>query len=899
MNSTPENEKSIREALRDSEVRYRRLFETAQDGILLLDAGTGRITDSNPFLQDMLGYTREQLLGKELWEIGFFADRTLSAAAFEKLRKEGYIRYECLPLKSKDGRGHEVEFVSNAYEVDHTKVIQCNVREITERQQAARELFESRERLQHVIHNIPQHVFWKDQNLNYLGANAVFIKSAGLREPAEIVGKSDFDLSWKESAEMYRADDRAVIETGIPKLNYEETQKRPDGSVLWLRTSKVPLLDTAGKVIGILGIHEDITQHKQAEDALRQSEASLAEAQHISHLGSWEWSILENRLHWSDEACRIVGLSPNTFDANFEGFLKIVHPADRAAVEKAVQESLVGNGPYNIEHRIVRPDGSERVVQEQGKVICDEAGRPIRMVGTTLDITERKLSNARIREQNEILSNSHEGVMIVNLASKVTLWNRGAERLFGWTAAEALGFPPKQLLPVDDPAAFFAQRTAIEREGYWHGELQTQTRDGRKLTVDCHTTLVRDEAGQPRARISFFADVTEKKLLEEKFLRTQQLENIGMLAAGIAHDLNNVLTPILAIASLLRPRLSSAGELKMLDTLEQSALRGAGLVKQILGFVRSTTGTPQPTQVKHIANDIIHIIEETFPKSIKLEYDISSDLWPVLCNATQIHQVLLNLCINARDAMPKGGTLRMVAANRRLNIAEAAAIPAGRPGTWLMLEVADTGTGTAPDVLKSIWTPFFTTKGTGGTGLGLSTIRGIVASHDGFIDLHTGVAQGSIFRVFLPAVEGGASRPGGTLPLGIPGGRGELILVVDDEASIRTIATAVLEEHGYGVQSCGDGMEAITIFKAHSGEIALVLTDVDMPNLNGAELAKTLLRIRPDVRLIVMSGLSRSDAPSSDVTMARKLAHAFLAKPFHPDQLLGAVHRVLNPAEKP
>jgi PAS domain S-box-containing protein len=578
-----------------------------------------------------------------------------------------------------------------------------------------------------------------------------------------------------------------------------------------------------------------------------------------------------------------------------------VHSVEHARQAFADEQRIMETGVPIIDQEEMEtwPDGRVTWASSTKMPLRDPEGRITGLVGISHDVTERKLSDARLREQNEILTNSNEGVMIVNLQNQVTLWNRGAERLFGWTAAEALGCPPRQLLPIDDPAAFFERRTLIEREGYWHGELQTQTRDGRKLTVDCHTALVRDEAGQPRARISFFADVTEMKLLEEKLLRAQQLENIGMLAAGIAHDLNNVLTPILGIATLLRPRLSVPRDLKMLDTLEENARRGAGLAKQILGFVRTTTGELQTTQVKTIAYDIVHVVEETFPKSIELEHDIGSDLWPVLGNATQIHQVLLNLCINARDAMPKGGTLQIIAANRRLDVEEAAAIPAARPGNWLMLEVSDTGTGIAPEVLKSIWLPFFTTKGEGrGTGLGLSTIRGIVANHGGFIELQTEVGRGSVFRVFLPAVEGEVSPPGGALPSSIPRGRGELILVVDDEASIRDIVTAVLQKHGYSVLSCSDGMEAITLFKVHPDEIALVVTDVDMPNLNGVGLAKTLLRIRPDIHLIVMSGLPRSDTTSSDVTMARELAHIFLSKPFHPGDLLGAVHSLLHPEEK-
>jgi PAS domain S-box-containing protein len=500
-----------------------------------------------------------------------------------------------------------------------------------------------------------------------------------------------------------------------------------------------------------------------------------------------------------------------------------------------------------------------------------------------------------LREQATLLDAAADAIYVTALDCTITYWNQGAERVYGWTRDEALNRKTTELISLDGTAAELSE--IVLKKEHWSGERRQIKRDGKAVDVFSRLMLVRDKQGRPKSIFAINTDITEKKLLEERSLRAQQLENIGMLAAGVAHDLNNVLTPIMAIASLLRPRLSSEGDLKILDTLEQSAQRGAGLVREIMSFVRSSTGELRPTQVKQIASDIINLVEETFPKSIRLEAEIGPDLWLVLGNATQIHQVLLNLCINARDAMPKGGTLRIVAANRRLDAAEAAAIPTARPGAWLMLEVADTGTGIEPEVQKSIWMPFFTTKGVGrGTGLGLSTIRGIVANHGGFVDLQTEVGLGSAFRVFLPAVEGADSQPSSASPSGIPHGRGKLVLVVDDEASIRAVITAVLRRHNYGVLSCGDGMEAISVFKAHRDEIALVVIDVDMPNLNGAALARMLLRIRPDIRLIVMSGSPRSDTASSDVAMARGLAHAFLAKPFRPEDLLAAVQSLLNQA---
>jgi CheY-like chemotaxis protein len=370
-----------------------------------------------------------------------------------------------------------------------------------------------------------------------------------------------------------------------------------------------------------------------------------------------------------------------------------------------------------------------------------------------------------------------------------------------------------------------------------------------------------------------------------------------MLAAGIAHDLNNVLAPIVFAAPLLRDSLSAPRDLKVLNTLEQSAARGTGLVKQILGFAQSTTGQFHTTQVKHLARDIINIIEETFPKTIELCHEVPTDLWPVLGDPTQIHQVLLNLCVNARDAMPHGGTLGIQLTNRWLDAGAASAIPGARPGAWLVVEVTDTGTGIPPEVLARIWDPFFTTKGPGkGTGLGLATVRGIVASHNGFIELQTEVGRGTTFRVFLPVADSGLTCPTSVAPFTVPRGRGELILVVDDDAPIRDSVTEILIRHGYRVTSCADGIDAIAIYATRVGEISLIITDSDMPNLGGESLSRAILGLQSNARIVAMSGLSGGSAGDPDFKSFRETAHAFLAKPFSTEALLGTVHRVLHPS---
>ncbi len=680
----------------------------------------------------------------------------------------------------------------------------------------------------------------------------------------------------------------------------ELVNRRKDGSLYPEQQTITPVRDATGAITHFIAIKQDLTESRLVGQMMQVTRRQFQAVFEQAAVGIIIAEGTRGRLvNVNRRFCEMLGYPGEELRQLSSDDL--THPDDLAGDSEQLEQISLGMiRDSSREKRYRRKDGSYMWAKAFVAPLDPSEAKPNLWISVIEDITERRAGERLLREQNEILSNSHEGVMIVNLAGQITWWNHGAETMFGWSAAEALGRTPAQLVGDDDVGVVPTLLAAVERDGFWNGDLRMRTRDGRKLMVDCRTTLVRDEAGRPRARLSFLADITEKKLLEEKFLQVQRLESIGMLAAGIAHDLNNVLAPIVFAGPLLRGSLSTPRDLKIVDTLEQSAARGTGLVKQILGFARSTTGEFQATQVKHLVRDIVDVIEETFPKSIQLEHQIPSNLWPVEGNATQIHQVLMNLCVNARDAMPQGGTLRLVAANRRLDAAEAGAKPGARPGAWLMLEVGDTGTGIRPEVVERIWSPFFTTKAVGkGTGLGLSTVRGIVLSHHGFVELDTEVGRGSTFRVFLPAIETAAPRAGAAVSPEIPRGHGELILVVDDDAAIRGIVCQILELNGYRSLGCADGEEAIALFTAQPGEIPLVVTDVDMPRLGGVALAQALAQIDPGIRLLGMSGLSRSETGVSDIPAMQHLAHAFLLKPFKPEELLTTVHRLLQPSAQP
>jgi hypothetical protein len=506
--------------------------------------------------------------------------------------------------------------------------------------------------------------------------------------------------------------------------------------------------------------------------------------------------------------------------------------------------------------------------------------------------TERML-----RDQADILNKAGDAIVVTDSHNHVTFWNQSAERTFGWTAHEAVGREDLDLFGPSATAEIQAARIATEQNQEWRGEIRLQNRQGQPLVMDSRITMIRDNDGRPQGRLSIATDITAKKQIEEQFFRAQRLESLGMLAAGIAHDLNNVLAPILLAAPMLRDHAHDPSDLRMISTLEKSAERGAGLVRQILGFAHGADGEHRVIQVKHLLRDIATFIQETFPKSIRFEDHIPNNLWRVKANTTQLHQVLLNLCVNARDAMPQGGTLTLRAENSMLDEAAVAEYEGGRHGPFLVLTVEDTGTGIPPDVLTRIWEPFFTTKGKDkGTGLGLSTVRGLVESHSGFVSVQTRAGQGSNFRVFLPGLDRTLEKTVLDVPApAVPRGTGELVLVVDDEASIRNMSATMLSRHGYRVLTAADGAEAVALFTPRSKEIRVVITDLSMPNLDGAALAGIIRRLNPAVKIIAISGLGSA---SQGAPPAQVFTQTFLSKPFRPDALLTMVYEVLQSDSK-
>jgi two-component system, cell cycle sensor histidine kinase and response regulator CckA len=505
---------------------------------------------------------------------------------------------------------------------------------------------------------------------------------------------------------------------------------------------------------------------------------------------------------------------------------------------------------------------------------------------------ERKQTEQKIHEQAALLDISSDAILVQDLDSKILFWNKGSERLYGWQATEAMGKRASRLLCKDPPEEFEAAEAEVMAVGEWQGELHQVTKTAQPVIVESRWTLMRDGDGSPTSILVVNTNITDKKKLENQFLRTQRLESLGTLASGIAHDLNNILTPILATAQLLQMKSTEFDEntQELLHLLEVNAKRGASLVKQVLSFARGVEGKRTSLQIKHLIQENRQIVLETFPKSIELQTDVSPELWTVAGDATQLHQVLMNLCVNARDAMPNGGVLKITAENLMIDEAYARMNLDAKVGAHIMITVSDTGVGIPFEIVDRIFEPFFTTKEIGrGTGLGLSTVLGIVKSHGGFIEVTSQVGSGTQFKVFLPAIGGMETEESDTTEVAI--GDNELILVVDDEASIREVNKASLTAYNYRVLTANDGIEAISVYAKHRNEISLVLIDIMMPSMDGATAVRTLKRINPELKVIAMSGI----LPSVKLpTEANSGIQGFLPKPYTAKELLKAVNDVLK-----
>ncbi|MGJ3247456.1 MAG: PAS domain S-box protein [Elainellaceae cyanobacterium] len=664
------------------------------------------------------------------------------------------------------------------------------------------------------------------------------------------------------------------------------------------QSEEVQLLERLSTQVGIAiqqselyqQTRRELIERRRMQEVLQESEERFRSLNDAAPIGICQMNADGICLHTNACWQNIFGLSAEACLGN--GWQRTVHPADRQALSDALEGYILGGHPFSHEFRILTRQKTIRWVSSRAAALHSAADEVIGYMITAEEITQRKQAEQKIREQAALIDVATDAIFVRDLENRILFWSRGAESLYGWTADEAIGSIACELFQNESLTQINESLTITVEQGYWQGELRQVTKSGRAIIVASRWTLMKREPDTPKSILVVNTDITEAKQLEAQFYRAQRLENIGTLASGIAHDLNNIFTPILAIAQLLPMKLKPVDPKTqdLLHSLNESAKRGADLVKQVLSFARGTEGKPILLQPGHLISEVVQIIRQTFPKSVEIRsYIPTTNLWLVSANPTQLHQVLMNLCVNARDAMPDGGLLTISAKNLVIDDLFVQMHKDACVGNYVAVTIADTGIGISPEYLEQIFTPFFTTKEPGqGTGLGLSTTKGIIDKHGGFMRVSSEVDHGTEFTVYLPGIF--SQAPSSTHEPHTISGHNELILVVDDEPLILETTQTTLELCNYRVLTASNGIEAIAQYMQHQHDIRVILIDMMMPTMDGLTAIQTLRKVNPDITIVAMSGLVGHYHHIAE-SMG---AIALLSKPFTTEDLLQAVHQQIN-----
>jgi len=746
--------------------------------------------------------------------------------------------------------------------------------------------------LQPILESSPHAIFVKDLKGRFIQLNQAFAKHVR-RSRDQILGHTNEDLFPAGTAAAFQALDLQAL-VSPHGVDVEVVLPNGDGEGTY-SIHKFPLRDPLGNIYAIFGFVTDITERKRVQAALESSEEKFRQlAENISEV-FWITNPEKTQLLYVSPAYESIwGRTCESLMRSPQDWLEAVYPGDRQRVAEAAFSKQTQQA-YDEVYRIVRPNGSIRWIRDRAFPLHNSAGGVYRLVGVATDITELKQIelelSRREAQYHEVFSAVTEGLIIRTWDETIVEVNPAFCQMLGYTREEALRLKTEDFIAPDTLPLFRIYLDSIRAGHPFRYEGCLRRKDGSLIMVEANGTTLQYN-GRPH-QLGAIRDITERKKLEEQFLRAQRMEAVGALAAGIAHDLNNILAPMLLAAALLKSKLSEPKDQTMASIIETGAQRGAAIIRQLLMFSRGAEGTRVNLQAGHLLTEMLQIVRETFPRNIQVELNGAGDLWTVSADATQLHQVLINLCVNARDAMPGGGKLTLSAANIRLTEDRSHFHPLARPGAYVLLTVADTGHGIPREIVDRIFDPFFTTKPLGqGTGLGLSTVMGIVKNHGGFLTVASEPGEGTTFSVYLPAVDAPE------LALGVPdtsapGGHDELILLVDDEASIREAVREVLERNRYRVMSAANGEEGLQRFLEHHESVQLVLTDMMMPVMGGLDMIRSMRILQPKVKIVATSGLDTPDWRSGLTALG---VTEILPKPFEPVELLQTLQRAFAPA---
>ena len=908
--------KQMAEALQHERDLLRMLIDNIPDTIYFKDTA-GCFTMVNQAQADMLGLDdAEEAIGRTDFDY-FTPDHAQDAyedeqqiiatgrsidGKIEKVRRaDGEFRWVTItkiPIKNRKGDVVGIAGIS---------------RDVTERKEAQDALRKSKALFQSLVESMPQSVFSKDLAGRFTFANQRYCKMEG-QSLDEIVGKTDFDMHPPELARQYREDDQRVM-ASEQLLERVEVHQPLEGEPFYVQVIKTPIYDAEGQVIGLLGMFWDITERKRMEQALRESKERLQLAMDATEHGFWDWDMDTNETYFSPRYYTMLGYEPGELPMKLSTWEKLLHPEDKRKVAPRIIEKAMNAEAFEEEIRLKAKSGAWRWIRGRGKSFeVDDQGVPHRAVGTHEDITARKRAEQAMRESEaryrQLVETSPDAIVLTDLTSEILMCNQQTAVLYECEDPDVL--VGARALDIVAPEDHELVQSDIQRlvagEEVKAIEYTVRTAMGNEIFIELHSSLIRAADGSPQAIISVARDVTERHEMAQQLRRQERLAAVGQLAAGIAHDFRNLLSTIILYAQLvLRKSNLPLGAARSLQTIVDESYKATDLVQQILDFSSRAMIKPRALDLVDLIKKTVEVLLRTLPESIHLALEVQEPApgpagYTVLADEGRIQQALTNLALNARDAMPQGGELRFTLSTMRIKRGETPPVAEMSPGRWICLAVSDTGAGISEEVREHLFEPFFTTKEVGkGTGLGLAQVFGIVRQHEGYIDVETELGAGTTFSIYLPFYYEAETEEQVPETSSLPQGRGEMILLVEDEVRLREACEAMLTSLGYQVETAANGREALALYKEiqptspskpHGPAIDLVITDLVMPQMGGKALMHELRRTNSPLKVLAITGYALQE---EDITSLRHIGFVdIILKPFDFEELAQVIRSALD-----
>jgi PAS domain S-box-containing protein len=907
--------KPMLQRIADSEERFRSISTTAQDAIIMLD-DTGKVSFWNTAAEKIFGYEGSEACGKALTDLIIperYRKRHQAGAENFLRTGHGLLVNKTVELEAerKDGTEIPVEISVSGLRWGRRWNAVGIIRDVTKRKEAEQAAQEKQRLLEQILENIPHSIFWKDRESIYLGCNRHFARHAGVKKAEYIIGKSDYDLAWRErEADFFRKIDKKVMESAQPQLDIEEQQRQADGTQATLLTSKVPLSNSRGDVVGILGIYADITERKRAEQEIRAREEKLQLI--LASTGEGIFGIgTDGRCTFANRACaRLLGYKNATelFGKNMHELIHhtrfdgTAYPAEKCPTFDACRS---GKMTHVEAETLWRADGSHFAADYTSYPML-RGSDSIGAVVTFSDVTDRQRAEEALRERERqlklILASTGEGIFGMDGKGRCTFANRASVELLRYQdEKDLLGQDMHVLIhhprPDDTPhpEAKCPLHQALKQNKVVHLDDELLWRaDGSSFSAECRSyPMLRD--GEIVGTVVNFTDITERKEKEAQLRQAQKMEVVGQLTGGIAHDFNNLLTVILANLGLLGDEIGSDAGAKLqplIDDAFSAAQDGAALTHRLLAFSRKQSLHVERVDIDEFLGNIWGFLKRTLREDIELRINRANEARPVLVDPAQFESAMLNLAVNARDAMPAGGTLSIETTLQHIGADEPTADLGLAPGTYVMITVRDSGTGMSPDDVARAIEPFFTTKPRGkGSGLGLSMVYGFAKQSGGTLLLRSALGEGTSVSMLLPKAPQAIEKDNAERNLRRAPAGSETILLVEDERQIRTVAKRILLGLGYRVMEVENSEAAMKVLESEAA-VHLLFSDIVTPGaMNGRELARWALQNCHGLKVLLTTGFSSeatAELPDKDS------GFDLLRKPYTREELAAAVRATLD-----